>query len=220
MIHAYNIEYVKDAMNNLGEAADYAVSVCHISMDDFLTMFITSGISRQFESGVPKVVAGMSGTELVFEVLEKSGRHIPEWKEQTEYNYSAEYWCGYILAYYQWHSGRSFKDIMKHISAEEILNLYPALHEASEEKFVDTLNNIMKKKNAPTRLQELRKASGYSQRELAYRSKVSLRSVQQYEQRAKDINKAGASNLLALSKVLGCSIEDLMEYSVDDAIEA
>ena len=39
--------------------------------------------------------------------------------------------------------------------------------------------------------------------------------IQQYEQRAKDINKAGGANLLALAQTLGCKVEDLMEYDMD-----
>ena len=54
-----------------------------------------------------------------------------------------------------------------------------------------------------TKLQELRKNIGYSQRELAEKSGVNLRTLQQYELKAKDINKA-ATTLLALSKTLGC----------------
>ena len=43
------------------------------------------------------------------------------------------------------------------------------------------------------------------------RSGVSLRSIQMYEQRNKDINKASAETLYRLSKVFGCSMEDLLE---------
>lgn len=35
--------------------------------------------------------------------------------------------------------------------------------------------------------------------------------IQQYEQRAKDINKASGANLAALAQILGCRMEDLME---------
>ena len=48
---------------------------------------------------------------------------------------------------------------------------------------------------------------------------VNLRTLQQYEIRAKDINKAAGATLLALSKVLGCRVEDLLEYDsseIDD----
>ena len=41
---------------------------------------------------------------------------------------------------------------------------------------------------------------------------VNLRTLQQYEIRAKDINKAAGAALLALAKALGCRVEDLLEY--------
>ena len=40
----------------------------------------------------------------------------------------------------------------------------------------------------PTRLHSLRLASGYTQKELAEKSGVNLRTLQQYEIRGKDIN--------------------------------
>ncbi len=46
-------------------------------------------------------------------------------------------------------------------------------------------------------------------------SGVSLRMIQQYEQGAKDINKATGTNLLALARTLGCRMEDLMEMRVE-----
>lgn len=101
----------------------------------------------------------------------------------------------------------------------EILRLYPVLHEAAEEKFVDTLNRRILRSNPPTQLQALRKAVGYSQKMLAEKSGVTLRMIQQYEQRAKDINKAAGTNLLALARTLGCRMEDLMEHSTDEVGE-
>lgn len=216
MIHAYDKQYLDDAMSNLGEAMDYAVHGCHFTMDEFMDLFITSALSEQFGAGVPKVVSGMSGTELVYEAIRKSGTNILKSDIQIEYDCSEEYWCGWVLAYYQWYTGRTFKNIMQNISMQRISKMYPTLHEASEDKFVDTVNHIIKKSNPPTRLQVLRKAVGYSQRELAEKSGVSLRSVQQYEQRAKDINKATVSNLFALAQALGCRTEDLIEYDVKD----
>ena len=38
-----------------------------------------------------------------------------------------------------------------------------------------------------------------------------MRSIQQYEIRARDINNASALTLQSLSRVLGCRMEDLME---------
>ena len=212
MIHAYDNQYLDDAMKCLGEATDYAVNRCQINMDNFLELFIGTGYAEQFAAGVPKYVSGTSGTELVMDVLTKSGADMDFPQTQIEYNYSPQYWCGWILAYYQWYTGRSFKEIQKHITMQKIEKLYPTLHEASENKFVDTVNRMIRKKNLPTRLQTQRKISDYSQRELAQKVGVNLRTLQQYEIRAKDINKAAGSTLLSLAKVLGCRVEDLLEY--------
>ena len=130
---------------------------------------------------------------------------------QNEYDYSPEYGCGWILAFYQWNTGKSFKKIKGYLPMSEIYKLYPTLHEASEEKFVDVANSILKRKNIATKLQTVRKAVGLSQKELSEESGVTLRMIQQYEQRAKDINKASAGNLFALARVLGCKAEDLLE---------
>lgn len=116
-----------------------------------------------------------------------------------------------IRAFYQWITGKSFKEIKKYLPMSEIYKLYPTLHEASEEKFADVANSIRKHKNLPTKLQTVRKAIGLSQKVLSEKSGVTLRMIQQYEQRAKDINKATASNLFALARVLGCKTEDLLE---------
>lgn len=219
MIHAYDNQYLDDAMKCLGEAMDYAANSCQMDMDSFLVLFIGTGYAQQFAAGVPRVVSGLSGTELVMDVLLKSGANMNFPAAQIDYDYSTQYWCGWILAYYQWYTGRSFKEIQKYITMQEIEKLYPALHEASEKKFVDAVNRMIRKSNPPTRLQAQRKISGYSQRELAEKVGVNLRTLQQYEIRAKDINKAAGATLLALAKALGCRVEDLLEYDnseIDD----
>lgn len=62
-----------------------------------------------------------------------------------------------------------------------------------------------------TNLKRIRSTYGYTQAELAKRSGVTLRSIQMYEQRNKDINKASADALYRISRVLGCSMESLLE---------
>ena len=210
-MHAYDEMYLNDAMRNLGEAFDYASNILHISMDDFLDMFIISGLAEQFASGVPKFVSGLSGTELVWEVLHRTSESNDFFEPQTEYNYSAEYWCGWILAFYQWHTGKNFKEIKKYLPMSEIYKLYPTLHEASEEKFIDVANSILERKKLPTNLQTIRKAVNLTQEQLSEKSGVTTRMIQQYEQRVRDINKSTASNLFALAQALGCKAEDLLE---------
>ena len=216
MTHAYDKKYLDDAMRNLGEAMDFAGNVRNLDLDEFLGMFIASGIAGQFGKGVPKYVSGMSGTELVLEVLQKSGISANGVNPQTEYACSPEYWCGWVLAYFQWYSGRPFRNIRDCVSMHDIEQLYPALHEASEDKFVDTVNGIIRKKHLPTRLQTQRKNCGLTQKDLSEKSGVNLRTLQQYELRSKNINKAAAETLRSLAQVLSCEIEDLLEYDCSE----
>ena len=101
---------------------------------------------------------------------------------------------------------------MKYIRMEDIGKMYSTLHEASEDKFVDVVNKIIESKKSSTKLQIQRKLVGYTQQKLADKCGISLRTLQQYEIRAKDINKAAVSTLISLANVLGCQIEDLLEY--------
>lgn len=208
---AYDEKYLDDAMKNLGECFDYAVNTCNKTADDFANLFIASGIADFFGKGNPKYVAGKSGTELALDIFEKTGEKIDFMEARIEYECSSEYWAGWILAYYQWRSGRSFRDIFDYVSMDDVLKMYPTLHEASEEKFVDTLNNIIGRKKRPTKLQLQRKRYGCSQKELAERSGVNLRTLQQYELGTKDINKAALASVLSMANVLGCGVEDIIE---------
>ena len=211
MQYAYNEMYLDDAMDNMGEMLDYAVNVCHMNIEEFWQLFLASGLAEEFGKGSPKAVSGTSGTEMVYQILEKAGVPEVEYPMQIEYARGREYWSGWILAYYQWFTGKKFKDIYKSLHMVDIQELYPALHEAPEEKFVEVADKIIKKNNTQSKLQMLRKNSGYSQRELAELSGVNVRMIQQYEIGAKDINKAAGTTLLTLARILGCEVDDLLE---------
>ena len=99
MIHAYDDQYLDDAMECLGEAMDYASNSCQMNMDEFLGLFIVTGYAEQFAAGVPKYVSGISGTELVMDILTRSGTDADFPQAQIDYDYSPQYWCGWILAY-------------------------------------------------------------------------------------------------------------------------
>ncbi len=213
MIYQYNEMYLDESMSNLGEALDYAFYSCKIPPKEFMSLFITSGYVKQFEIGNPTIISGLSGTELVINVLESLNIKLNKMPNpRNEYDYSPEYYTGYILAYFNYKTGISFKDIARVFSIDEIINMYPLLHEVSDDKAVDILLNKFKNHlNASSKLQIIRKASGLTQKELSIKSNVSLRSIQQYEQKAKNINKAATDSLLSLSFVLGCDVEDLLE---------
>lgn len=212
MKEAYTEYYLDDAMHNLGEAFDYAVNACKLDLEIFFELFISTGIAKQFRSGSPKILVGTSGTELVLEVLSRAGLSIDNCPAtQTDFGYSDEYRCGSVLAYYQYSTGRSFENIREIFSIDDMYGLYAVLQKYGENGFVDVVEQVVASKKSATRLQAMRKKRGLSQSRLATLSSVNLRTLQQYEVGAKDINKASAASVYALSVVLGCDVEEILE---------
>ena len=62
-----------------------------------------------------------------------------------------------------------------------------------------------------TNLRERRTKKGLSQSEFAKLANVSYRTLQDYDQGAKDINRTAAITLFRIAKALDCKIEDLLE---------
>ena len=202
MTHAYNEIYLDDAMITLAELFSY---VDNPKDADFLfEAFIIRGIAQQFGKGNPRYLL-LPSHVLFKEVAEPYLKPIIP----NPYSRSATYWCGYVLAYYQWYTGLSFEEIRYKLPPSKIIQMYNPLHEASLSKFVSVANEIVF--GPQTNLAKFRKNAGLSQRKLAEYSNVSLRSIQLYEQRQLDINSAEAIKLYQISKVLGCNMEDLLE---------
>jgi len=89
--------------------------------------------------------------------------------------------------------------------------MYDPYHEMDIRQFVDKLNEMYRNAKPETNLKTLRTLANLSQSELAAQTGISVRTLQQYEQRQKNINHAQTETLLRLSKVLDCTIEDLVE---------
>lgn len=63
-------------------------------------------------------------------------------------------------------------------------------------------------------LQHYRKLAGLSQAQLAEKVGVSHRTLQDYEQNRKPLEKAAAITVLNLARVLGCTVEDLIDKNI------
>ena len=210
-MRAYKETYLSRAAKNLGGMLDYAVNDCNLDGGLILHMFITSRLAEQFERGSPRIIAGMSGVELVVQAIEATTGIKPT-AEPLERDYrTAEYWVGWALAHYQWYSCISFSSILRFLPFGDIARLYPTLHEADITKFYAVVDEIRTREFPQTNLKHFRETAGLSQSQLAEQSEVSLRSVQMYEQRNRDINKAQAITLARIARVLGCDVEDLLE---------
>ena len=203
--------YLNNAQALLGDAFDYAINACGIAGDSFMELFSVSSVSNRIENGEAAYIMGKSGIEAAVDVLVETTGKAPTAKPKVNFNRSREYWIGWAVAYYQWFSGRKFSNIFKVLSFEDLERMYAPLHEADISKFADIADAKVREYFADTNLKRIRTLYGCTQAELARRSNVSLRSIQMYEQRNKDINKASAETVLSLAKVLGCTMEDLLE---------
>lgn len=189
---------------------DYAVNTCDLDMGDFWNMFLASDLDRQIEKGNPRFLVGFSGCELAKYVCEKSGYALVI-DDVMYLDKSPEYWVGWALAYYQWFSEKHFSKITKVVSIEEIVTMYVTLHEADISKFVTIMNEKLSAYYVETNLKIMREITGYSQSELAEESGVSLRQIQLFEQKQRDINRAQVYTVAKLAKALACEIEDIIE---------
>lgn len=211
MIHAYSEFYLNDAKQNLAEFFDYAINACQFDANFFSKLFVQSGYADRFERGNPAIIAGMSGIELAEKVIAYA---YPDWKFPERIfseDRSNVYWAGWALAEYQWVTCKRFRDIFSRISLTEIISMYYVYHEMDMEHFVEDMDKKYDAIEQETRLKTIRKNRGISQTELSKLSGVSIRSIQMYEQKVNDIDKAQAGTVYKLSRVLGCTIEDLLE---------
>ena len=142
--------------------------------------------------------------------METTGKQFSK-ERDYDLSRSPEYWIGWAVAYYQWFSGRRYNQIFKALPFQDMEKMYYTLHEADVSKIADIAQNRVKEVFPDTNLKRIRTTYGFTQSELARRSQVSLRAIQMYEQRQKDINKASIETIHRLSKVLGCTMEDLIE---------
>jgi DNA-binding Xre family transcriptional regulator len=214
-IHPYSKTYLSDVSENLGAMLEYA-NQCGYEIETFWQCFINSTVALQIEKGNPKFLVGYSGIDLVNLIIDsipkqddKITSEILNKKQILSFN--KYYWAGWSIAQLQYETDYSFLYIEKYFSISKILELYPTLHEADITKFINVAKTYLKDEKKLTNLKQIRLASGLSQKELAEQSGVELRSIQMYEQKRNDINKAQAETLQKLAKILGCNIEDLLE---------
>ena len=214
MIHAYSELYFPDAQRLLASAFDYALTDCGMAPDLFSFIFSGSVACRAYETGNPGVLSGKSGVEFAMEILSAAspGMSLPEPGFRPER--TPAYWAGFSLAYYQWVSAKRFRDIFERVPLTEVLEMYSLFHEMDVRQFVDSKESRVNSRQGEPKLKCMREARGFSQSELAKVAGVTLRSVQLYEQRVNDIDKAQAGTVYKLAAALGCSVEDLLEKPI------
>ena len=211
MIRAYHKVYLEKARTTLGRMLDFATYDLGYDSGEFFDLFMNSGLAERFGKGEFTLTVGMSGVELAYRVLELTKRQVEFPKPRYTADRSPEYWAGWALAYYQWETAMPFVEILEHTPLDDIIRMYSPYHEMDIRHFCDRMNELYRAANPETKLKRLRQRAGFSQSELAEASGVPVRTIQQYEQRQKSINKAQAEYLMMLARALHCNAEDLIE---------
>lgn len=207
MIHAYDKLYLEKARTALGRMLDFAVYDLHLDLKEFWKQFLDSDVCKRFEQGDSSLLAGMSGIEMAYAVIGDTTKRI---QPKLSMDRSEEYWLGWALAYYQWYTDIPFREIFEAEDIMKIKALYYPYHEMDIRHFCDLLDERYLS-NRTTKLKQYRQQAGLSQSQLAEESGVPLRTLQQYEQRQKNINMARAEYVIRLAKALYCGPEELLE---------
>ncbi len=202
--------YIEDMRELLGSLFDVGVHVWGCTGEQVVQAFMMSGLAEEFERLNPVYVAGKSSYDLlnIMAPLLPGGQATGV-KERLEC--TPDFWLGWSLGFFQVTSGVSYESVFRCVSYDELRSMYWPLHEAPESKFSQVLGEMLGERQRETRLKRLREAAGLSQSQLARASGVGLRSIQMYEQRQKDINRAQGLTLYALARALRCRMEGLLE---------
>lgn len=212
MIRELDSIYFEDLRENFACMLDFAVN--HIGYDlkkFYEEIFLKSKISNYFDTRLFPYLIGHSGIEYVFDMLDELGiKYKRKKKIELSISKSEEYWTGWVLCYYFFNRNFTLKEINDCIPIDKIRSMYNPYHEMDESHFKETLDMIYLKEYK-TKLKRIREEKKMSQSELSEWSGVSTRTIQQYEQRQKDINKASFDTIYKFSKALDCTMEDLFE---------
>lgn len=206
-MEAFNSTYLLDYRELMAFAFSYAIDLKDIDIDVFEKEFSNFEYLYLIEKGDIHYISGVSGIELIHEIF--PNLEI-DYKKLDLYFISDVYWAGYYLSYYQWKSGYSYKEIFSHIPLKVIVALYHPYHEMDESHFVEFMDMQMNKK-LTIALKRLRKAANLTQKELAEKSRVSLRMIKAYEQGEQDIKKAEVETVIKLADALNCNVKDIVK---------
>lgn len=199
----------------LANLFDYALDVCQIDVSLFSDIFVNSKEAKQIEDGNPACLSGKSGEDIAKSILTNAMPEMELPENVPSFERTPAYWCGYYLSYYQWYTARRFKDIFNKVSLNEIISMYAIYHEMDIMRFVESLEERYLSIKE-TNLKLIREKNGLSQSKLAKMSGINLRSIQLYEQRVNDIDKAQAKTIYRLAKALNCEIEDILENPLSE----
>lgn len=208
MIYAYDEMYVEGARIRLGDMLEYASLDCGYDPDAFFKMFIKSGIARRFEIGDVSIVAGKSGPEIAYEVLNNVDFAVDLPEPKWRFDRSDLYWSGWVLAYFQWEQNIPFAEIWDSISIRTLQKMYPTLHEADITKTIDVMLSLIEPENKVS-VKTLRLMRGMTQQSLARRANMTVAQLQRIEYGERKVENLTLRTALSLANALGVRVDEI-----------
>lgn len=140
MTHAYIEPYLKDVMRNLGVMSHFCINEYGLSPERFSVLFANCHVAEQISKGNPRFLSGISGKEMAVMLLESSAEEGVKSVCSNIYHISPEYWAGWVLAYYQWYTSKTFCQMYADGQTyDKVLKMYNPMHEADLAKVVEAM---------------------------------------------------------------------------------
>ncbi len=120
-----------------------------MTLKSFSTLFLQTNIPEYIEIGYTTYIAGKDGVDFCLEIerevfhVDTRNRPLPQ---NTDFCTTAtqDYWVGYMIALYQWHSNLTFQEIFNKVSVKDFYDYYWRYHQEDETKFLQELDSICK----------------------------------------------------------------------------
>lgn len=139
-MRAYIEPYLKDVMKNLGVMSHFCINEYGLSPEKFSTLFANSHVAEQISMGNPRFLTGMSGKEMADMLIESSAELKSKQISSDSYQVSPEYWAGWVMAYYQWYTAKSFNQMyIDGQTFDKVIRMYHPMHEADLAKVVEMM---------------------------------------------------------------------------------
>ena len=209
-----NDRLVITAIEMMAEMFEFAKCYLRIECDEFFNLLNYTHLSDRIYNLDIIYIYGKSSIEIVNEICSANDIIIKRIDKNKFLKSDKHYWLGLVIASYCYGKRISFKEISKRIKPSQILKIYNTMHEAPHIKVIEEIDKILDSQESV--LKSIRQLKNISQNELSILSGVSLRSIQMYEQKKKNISKASFEIVKRLANSLSVNPEELYESSQVD----
>lgn len=208
--------FARDFLNNTISLEQLSAAMHYGNLGEQIVLKSKEAFDRicYVENADSATVMGKSGIGLCYDITGHeyiAAEKMDIYTSHAISGRSREYWTGWTLAYYQWNTSLSYAEINDIKGVDDIASMYDVYHEMDISHFVERINEIYRIKNPESRFKKMRQNAGLSQSAVSELTGIPLKTIQQYEQRRKNINNASVDYLISLSRVLKCDIELLVE---------